>query len=300
MSEGGSVYNKVEMGVQQFGENGYEVILVDAPAEGVRRITLNRPDKRNALNHALRGELLHALQQGDRDEGVRVQIVRGAGSSFSAGYDLGGGNEGYGYPFHTAGGDGQWPRHVTEGWMGIWDLAKPVIAQVHGYCLAGGSELATGCDLVYMADNAKMGYPAVRFGTPDMQFHPWLVGMRKGMEMLLTGDSLSGVECAARGWATASFPEEELEQRVLDIATRIALLPPDIVQLNKRAVHRQMEVMGLRQGIRAGTELCALGVHQVSFKRFIGEIESKGLTTALQQRDEKFGDYRTGHGKDDG
>ncbi|MGL4565775.1 MAG: enoyl-CoA hydratase-related protein, partial [Halioglobus sp.] len=144
------------------------------------------------------------------------------------------------------------------------------------------------------------GYPAVRFGTPDMQFHPWLVGMRKGMEMLLTGDSLSGVECAARGWATASFPQEELEQRVLDIATRIALLPPDIVQLNKRAVHRQMEVMGLRQGIRAGTELCALGVHQVSFKRFIGEIESKGLTTALQQRDEKFGDYRTGHSKDEG
>ena len=69
------------------------------------------------------------------------------------------------------GGDGQWPRHVTEGWMGIWDLAKPVIAQVHGYCLAGGSELATGCDLVYVAEDAKIGYPAVRFGVPDMQFH---------------------------------------------------------------------------------------------------------------------------------
>ncbi len=75
---------------------------------------------------------------------MRVQIVRGAGPSFSAGYDLGGGNEGHEYPFYTPGGEGQWPRHVTEGWMGIWDLAKPVIAQVHGYCLAGGSELATG------------------------------------------------------------------------------------------------------------------------------------------------------------
>ena len=177
--------------------------------------------------------------------------------------------------------------------MSIWDLAQPVIAQVHGYCLAGGSELATGCDLVYMAENAQMGYPAVRFGTPDMQFHPWLVGMRKGMEMLLTGDSLSGIECAARGWATDCFPESELEEKVLEIAARIALLPADIVQLNKRAVHRQMEVMGLRQGIRSGTELCALGTHQSSFKQFIGKIEQGGLTTALQQRDEKFGDYRT-------
>ena len=73
-------------------------------------------------------------------------------------------------PFFSAQGEGQWPRHVTEGWMSIWDLSKPVIAQVHGYCLAGGSELATGCDLVYMAEDAQMGYPAVRFGVPDMHF----------------------------------------------------------------------------------------------------------------------------------
>ena len=287
------VYAAGDDGVQRYGEGGYEVVLIDEPAEGIRRITLNRPDKRNALNHALRGEVLHALQIGDANEEVKVQIIRGAGSCFSAGYDLGGGNAGLGYPFYTAGGDSQWPRHVTDGWMGIWDLAKPVIAQVHGYCLAGGSELATGCDLVYMADDARMGYPAVRFGVPDMQFHPWLVGMRKGMEMLLTGDSLSGIECAARGWATDSFPGDELEAKVLAIAGRIAQLPQDIVQLNKRAVHRQMEVMGLRQGIRAGTEMCALATHQATFKAFIGNIQQQGLTDALQERDEKFGDYRT-------
>ena len=90
--------------------------------------------------------------------------------------------------------------------MSIWELGKPVIAQVHGYCLAGGSELATCCDLVYMADDAQMGYPAVRFGVPDNHFHAWFVGMRKAMEMMLTGDSLSGVECARLGWANASFP----------------------------------------------------------------------------------------------
>ena len=135
----------------------YSVVLIDTPAEGVRRITMNRPEKRNALNHALRGDVLAALYEGDADSDVRVQIVRGAGPSFSAGYELGGGNEGLELPFYTPGGDGQWPRHVTTGWMSIWDLAKPVIAQVHGFCLAGGSELATGCDLVYIAEDAQMG-----------------------------------------------------------------------------------------------------------------------------------------------
>jgi len=178
-----------------------DLVLIDEPAPHVRRITLNRPEKRNALNHPLRGQLIAALQTADLDPDVHVMIVRGAGTSFSAGYDLGGGNEGHDYPTFTSPGEGQWPRHVTETWMGIWDLSKPVIAQVHGYCLAGGSELATGCDLVYVAHDAKMGYPAVRFGVPDMQFHAWLLGMRAAMEMMVTGDSISGDEAVRLGWA---------------------------------------------------------------------------------------------------
>lgn len=287
-------YNEEDKTVVSYGEDGYQVLLVDEPATTIRRMTLNRPEKRNALNHQLRGELMHALQAADADPNVRVMIVRGAGSCFSAGYDLGGGNVGQQYPFYTAGGDSQWPRHVVETWMRIWDLGKPVIAQVHGYCLAGGSELATGCDLVYTADDAKIGYPAVRFGVPDMQFHPWLLGMRKGMEMLLTGDSVSGQEAVACGWATNHFPADELEQQVLEMAQRIADVPPDIVALNKRAVHRQMEAMGLRVGLRQGTEICALATHQQSFKDFLAATQGGAkLTDALQQRDEKFGDYRT-------
>jgi enoyl-CoA hydratase len=271
-----------------------DVVLIDEPLPMVRRITLNRPEKRNALNHALRGGIIKALEAGDQDDSVRVMIVRGAGKSFSAGYDLGGGNEGLDLPWYTAGGDGHWPRHVTSGWMGIWDLAKPVIAQVHGYCLAGGSELATCCDLVYMADDAQMGYPAVRFGVPDMHFHPWFLGMRKAMEMMVTGDSVSGLEAARLGWANASVPFEELEQTVLDVAGRITNVPPELVQLNKRVVHRQMEHMGLRSGIRAGTELCALGTHTKAMAEFTASIRDKGLTGTLQERDSPFGDYRTG------
>ncbi len=272
-----------------------DVILIDEPIPMVRRITMNRPEKRNALNHPLRGGILNALREADADPSVRVMIIRGAGPSFSAGYDLGGGNEGHEYPYYTPGGDGQWPRHVTEGWMSIWDLAKPVIAQVHGYCLAGGSELATGCDLVYIAEDAQMGYPAVRFGVPDMHFHAWLLGMRKAMEMMVTGDSISGVEAAQRGWANAAHPAEELEAKVLEVAQRIAQIDPELVQLNKRLVHRQMDVMGFRTGIRQGTELCALGTHTKALQRFVAQTQSEGLTATLTKRDSPFGDYRTGH-----
>jgi enoyl-CoA hydratase len=269
------------------------LVLIDDPAPHVRRFTLNRPEKRNALNHPLRGELIAGLQAADLDDDVRTSIVRGAGTSFSAGYDLGGGNEGHEEPHFTAPGEGHWPRHVTETWMGIWDLQKPVIAQVHGYCLAGGSELATGCDLVYIAHDAQMGYPAVRFGVPDMQFHAFMLGMRAAMEMMVTGDSISGDEAVRLGWANRAFDAADLDAEVLAVAERIALLPPDIVQLNKRTVHRAMDHMGLRQSIRAGTDLCALGIHQESMTRFIDAMRTKGLTTALQQRDEPFGDYRT-------
>ena len=272
---------------------GSQVVLVDDPAPQVRRITLNRPEKRNALNHALRGGIIEALREADQDPEVRVMIVRGAGKCFSAGYDLGGGNQGQELPWYTPGGDGQWPRHVTAGWMSIWELAKPVIAQVHGYCLAGGSELATCCDLVYVADDAQMGYPAVRFGVPDNHFHAWFVGMRKAMEMMITGDSLSGVECARLGWANDAFPADQLEQKVLEVALRIASMPPDVCQLNKRVVHRQMEIMGLHTGIRVGSELCALGTHQKSMHEFMANAGKKGLTQALQERDRAFGDYRT-------
>jgi enoyl-CoA hydratase len=270
-----------------------DLVLIERPAPHVQRLTLNRPEKRNALNHLLRGQLLDALHAGDDDPDVKVQIIRGAGTCFSAGYELGGGNEGVPLPHFTPSGEGQWPRHVTETWMSIWDLAKPVIAQVHGYCLAGGSELATGCDLVYVAHDAKMGYPAVRFGVPDMHFHAWFLGMRAAMEMMVTGDSISGDEAVRLGWANRAFPEADLDTEVLAVAERIALIPSDIVQLNKRTVHRQMDAMGMRAGIRAGTELCALGIHQKSMQEFIGKMRTKGLTTALQERDEPFGDYRT-------
>ena len=250
-----------------------EPVLVDDPLPGVRRFTLNRPEKRNALTYALRGALIQGLRDGDADPEVRVMVVRGAGTSFSAGYDLAGGNEGQELPWFTSPGEGFWPRHVTEGWLGIWDLAKPVIAQVHGDAMAGGSELLAACDLVYVAEDAKIGSPVVRLvSPPDMQFFPWFVGMRHAMELMLTGDSIDGVRAAEIGLANRAFPAAELEAKVLELATRVAKIPSDLQQLNKRSVHRAMDIMGVRAAVRAGSELQALATHQRSVQAVLGNI----------------------------
>ncbi len=269
-----------------------DVLLIDDPAPGVRRLTLNRPEKRNALNNPLRGAIFDALEAADRDESVRVSIVRGAGAAFSAGYDLGSDNS-VDQPYHTAGGRGQWARHVVEGWFRIWDLSKPVIAQVHGWCLAGGSELATACDLVYVAEDAKIGYPPVRLmSPPDMQFHPWLMGLRPAMEVMLTGDAIDGIQAARDGFANRAFPAGTLEAEVLKIAERVAKVPTEIQAMNKRSVHRAMEIMGLRAAVRAGTELQALAFTSDTTRSYLREFQ-KGVTHALSQRDGAFGDYRT-------
>jgi len=225
----------------------YETIVVDTPAEYVARITLNRPEKRNAISTPMRVELLDALRGHDADPAVRVTIVRGAGVCFSAGYDLGGGPMMEGAPFYSAPGDGQWAR------------------------------------LVYVADDASISYPVVRvLSPPDWQYHTVLLGLRRAMELMLTGDPISGVEAAAIGFANRSFPPDRLEESVLAIAGRVAGIPSDLTQINKRSVHRAFDVWGARAAIRAGTELQALAGHtETALARREGLLERiKGETRA--------------------
>ena len=255
--------------------SSYRTVLVDQPAEHVARITLNRPEKRNAIDGTLRGELFDALHAHDDDADVHVTILRGAGVCFSSGYDLGSAlwND---KPFWSADGDGKWARHVSDGWFGVWDLAKPVIAQVHGYALAGGTELMAACDLAYCASDAQIGYPVAKIiSPPDMQFHPYFVGIRHAMELLLTGDSVSGEEAARMGLVNRAYPPELLEDEVLAVAERVAKVAPDLQQINKRSVHRAMDIMGIRAAIRAGSELQALAGHQRSVRdRLANALES--------------------------
>ncbi len=218
-------------------------------------------------------------------------VIRGAGTNFSAGYDLGSPNSDV--ERRIAKQDGWWSRHVVNNWFEMWDMATPIIAQVHGYCLAGGSELATACDLVYVAEDAKIGYPPVRLmSPPDMQWQTWLMGLRRGMEALLTGDSMSGVEAVQYGFANRAHPLDELDDAVLAMAERISKVPSDLLALNKRSAHRAMEAMGIRTGIRATAEIQALGFHQKSSAEYMSSFRERGVTAALSERDRAFGDYR--------
>jgi enoyl-CoA hydratase len=127
---------------------------------------------------------------------------------------------------------------------------------------------------------------------PDMQWQTWMMGLRRGMEALLTGDSMSGVEAVEAGFANRSYPLAELDAAVLAITARIAKIPPDLLALNKRSAHRAMEAMGIRTGMRATAEIQALGFHQPASREYLASFATRGVRGALSDRDGAFGDYR--------
>ena len=269
------------------------LVIADDPRPRVRRVTLNRPEKRNPLSNALRGQLFEELRRADQDNAIKVIVVRGAGPAFCAGYDLAQ-DPSEPLPRPVATRDGFWSRLHVDGWFEMMDMATPIIAQVHGYCLAGGSELAAACDLVYVAEDATIGYPPVRtMASPDFLWQPWLLGWRRSMEALLTGDSMTGLEAVESGYANRAFPADRLEQEVLAIAERVAQIPGDLLALNKRTVHRALDAMGMRTGVRATTELQALGLHQRSSQAYMPKLQSMGVKGAVEERDAPFGDYGT-------
>ena len=142
--------------------------------------------------------------------------------------------------------------------MSLWDLAKPVIAMIHGYAMAGGLELAGACDLAYAAASARLSHPVLRFaGLPDFAWFPALLSHRHAMELHVAGREYNGVEAATAGLVNQSFPDDELEPRVLEIARRITEVPPAVVTVNKRFVYAALEARGARAVIRIGGDLQA-------------------------------------------
>jgi enoyl-CoA hydratase len=267
----------------------YRSILYDVDGP-VARVVLNRPEKMNALSHELRGELFHALRVAESDASVSIIIIKGNGRCFSAGYDLAGGLSGH---LPDVGpllpGPAQWPRHLNAGYFMIWDLTKVVIAQAHGHCLAGGSELASYCDLFVVADDALIGYPPVRdMSPPDNCWFPWHLPMRKAKEMIFTGDPLTGKQAADYGLANYSVPAEELDAFTTKLAERVALVPPSLLALSKRQINRTYEVMGIRTALSAGNDI--MGLHTGSTP-FLDTLRAEGLRAALDERTRTWGPY---------
>ena len=143
-------------------------------------------------------------------------------------------------------------------------------------------------------EDARIGYPVVRnISPPDNNFYPWIVGMRKAMHLMLTGDSMTGEEAVRYGFANEAFSAEDLETQVLHYAERVASVPQELTQFNKRTVHRQMDLMGIRAAIRASTDTQQLASMSKPAREFFKQMAERGLTKALNERDSKFGDYRT-------
>ena len=267
-------------------------------------ITLNRPEKLNALSNNLRGELMDAMREAEADDQIGVIVLRGAGRAFSAGYDLSPARQADSFDFvsprsglpdtgSTHPGAFQWARHVVmTNWI-IWELAKPVVAQIQGHCLAGGTELATVCDFRICAKDAKIGYPPVRaMTTMDMMWTPWHMPPTKAREFAYVGDSFSGEDMERLGWATYAVETEDLDSFTEKFARRMSFVDNEMLMYSKRAVNRQYETMGIREALHSATEIQALSSGRAAAAEWGRRVRDDGLKAALEWRDGPFRDFR--------
>lgn len=272
--------------------------------DGRARITLNRPDKLNAISLALQEELSEALWEADNDRAVHCVILKGAGRAFSAGYDLTGADrhvpvsriqsEDKSYRGGSSIDDDAWQLERAQRYrMALFDMHKPVIAQVHGYCLAGGNDLAMLCDMIIAADNATFGFPPARdLGALPNNMWLYNVGPQWAKRLTLTGDTVTGAEAQDIGLILKAVPEDLLEQEVEGLAARMAHIDPDLLSANKRIINMGLELMGARTLQRMASENDVRGHNTRAAGEFRKSVMENGLRDTLRARDAKFGDGR--------
>jgi len=265
----------------------------------VAYITLNRPEKRNALSPALLTELQAALTEADDLNTVSCAVLQGAGKDFCAGYDIGGGSNYMGQEFDASAyrgmeafDDDLWQLRIRgQPRMVPFDMFKPIIAKVQGNCLAGGTDIALMCDMVIAADDAKLGFPPTRsMGSPAN--HMWLyhAGPQWAKRMLFTGDSIRGRDAAKIGLVMKSVPAAKLDAEVEHLARRVSNVKPDLLAAHKRIVNLGMELMHARTLQRLAGEHDARAHQSSAFAGFKDTFMKKGLKEALRERDEPFGE----------
>jgi enoyl-CoA hydratase len=266
----------------------YETLIYEPAADKVMRLTLNRPERLNAMSLELLGEFDQVMDEFENDAHASVLIVRGAGRSFSAGYDLQDTQ-------YLGGGFRVSPDHramhlLATHWMRLFDLPKPTIAQVHGYCVAGATELAGHCDIVFAAQDAIFGNPAGRvLGIlPTMAMWPTLMGLRRTKEYFFTGDTFSGAQAEKWGLVNHAVPHEQLEEQTLNYARRVALVPVELLTLHKAAVNRYIEVMGIRAAEQSACDLDVIAHQTGAVQNWLRLCREKGLREALEERDRPF------------
>jgi enoyl-CoA hydratase len=265
--------------------------LIVEQLDSVRRITLNRPEQHNPLTPRCIREILAEVAEAEGDRSTRVLIIRSTGRSFSSGYGFIADDTEPGdfTPHASVEGDVSAMLELARGWAKVWDCAIPVIAQVQGNCLAGGTDLALHCDLVVAAEDARIGFPPVRsMGVPPTNMWLYHVGPHWTKRLLLTGDTLSGTEAAAAGLVVATAPAADLDQTVLELAERMALIGRDLLVANKRVVNMGVELMGRSQLQRYAALNDGIGHLAPEAKSFSERIAEVGLRAAVRERDAAF------------
>ncbi len=265
-------------------------------SDRIAHVTMNRPETRNALSLGMRSELVAALKQAERDDEVSIVLLQGAGPVFCSGYDLKGAGApegGWVSTQHFDTWSDQFARNAIKDWLTIWELMKPVVCKVQGACLAGGTELMSLCDIVFAADNARIGYPPTReMSSPDTAYFPWVMSMARAKYMQLTGGSISGKQAAEWGWIVKSFAADRLDEETLKEARALASVPPDLLALNKGALNEAFDMMGFRNAIMAGVHWHMVSAARVrpNAGRFQKVAAERGLKAAFEWRDEAFKD----------
>jgi len=219
-----------------------DTVIVDQPAEGVGRITLNRPRVLNAINRELLDDLSTAMLQVEEDESVRAVVLTGAGRAFSAGFDLKGEADEGPQPTEV------WVGRYLDDWsvfLRIWQSAKPYVASVRGYNLGGALELSLLCDVTVAASGTQFGVPEIRHASgPGAAMLPWLCGMKAAKWLMLSGESVDAARALELGIVTEVVPDVDLDEFAVQRARQLAALPPMALKLNKLAVNRTYERMG--------------------------------------------------------
>lgn len=249
-------------------------------------LILNRPEKLNALSMDMYRRIGNLLDEIEADDEIRVVILKGNGKAFSAGYDLSQDESDITILQERkeigVSNDNRWK---------IWNSSKPFIAQLHKYCLGGACELALPCDYLIGADDLLIGEPEIQFGeNPAFLMIPWVCGLRKGKELLLTGEKITGKEAAEIGLITRSYPEEKLEEEVEKLADKLIKISPPALFMQKRGINKIFETAGMRTSLESWVDLAlyfkVLKTDEViEFNRIVDE---QGLKAALAWRDEYF------------
>jgi enoyl-CoA hydratase len=294
-----------------------ELSTISFDREGrIARITLDRPERGNGITNRMAAEIAACVEEANLDPGIHAIALAGNGSGFCGGYDLVASAEG-----EMAGISGEAPEgspldpaviaanHAPEsnwdpvtdyqfmsrnvrGFMSLFHSEKPVLCKVHGYCVAGGTDLALCSDLLVIAENAKIGYPPARvWGSPTTAIWAHRIGIMRAKRLLLTGDSLTGAEAAEWGLATEAAPPDELDARFERLLARVARLPINQLVMMKLLTNQVAYAQGLHQTQILGTFFDGITRHTEEGHAFVRRAAEAGFKQAVRDRDEPFGDF---------